>query len=269
MSTYGRQVLGQTGRDIAVWADLQDAQFKVGGITLDWSLFAAVSGADVTLNDKTIIKIGEKYARYGQIVCKVTQAEIQTVDLSGDDDPTGGTWDATILGNTLTGIAWNVTAAAMQALINALDVPGAESVTVSKSTFVYTVTFPSSMGNVAAITADATDLTGGVGDTFAITITTTTGGTSTGDKYGPYDPAATDGRQSLNRGDCYILNRTVKETGQVASLNNTVTDHPQVGDGGTLWKQRILMTTGTHSLAAGPTVTEFQAAFPRVAYAGV
>jgi hypothetical protein len=35
------------------------------------------------------------------------------------------------------------------------------------------------------------------------------------------------------------------------------------------WKARLLMTTGTHSLAAGPTVSEVEAAFPRVRYAQV
>lgn len=265
--TYGRQVLQTTGRDVMVLADLQDAQFKMGGLTIDWSLFAA-AGSDTTLRDQTPIKTGDKYARYGQIMCEVTQSEVQTVDLSGDDDPTGGTFDLTIFGETLAGIAWNVTAAALQDLIRGLDNDYARRVTVSKSSFVYTITFPSGAGNVAAITADAGDLTGGGGDTFAITITTTTSGAATGGKYGPYDSAATDGRQTLTRGKCFILNRTVKQYGFGQVVNTQETDHAQVFDGGTAWKDRILMTTGTHSLAAGPTVTEFEAAFPRVGYAG-
>lgn len=267
MSTYGRQVHTQTGRDVAVLADLQDAQFKVGGITLDWSLFAA-AGADTTLPDQTKILSGEKYGRFGQVLCKVTQSEVQTVDLSGDDDPTGGTFDLTILGHTIEGLAWNISAADLQTAIRALDNQYAKGVTVSKASFVYTITFPTDAGNVAAMTADATDLTGGVGDTFAITIGTSTSGLAVGGKFGPYDPTATDGRQTLTPGNCYVLNRTVKEKGQIASLSNVVTDHPQVFDGGTVWKDRIVMTTGAHTLAAGPTETEFRAAFPRIAFAG-
>lgn len=266
MSTYGRQVLGKTGRDVAVLADLQDAQFKVGGITLDWSLFAA-AGSDTTLPDQTPIKTGEKYGRFGQILCEVTQVEVQTVDLSGADDPNGGTWDMTILGVTIPDIAWNVTAAALQDLIRAADADGANKVTVSKTGFVYTITFPESVDNVAAITVDSSALTTAA-STVTVTITTTTQGTSTSGKYGPYDPAATDGRQTLSRGKCFILNRTVKELGYGANINIVQTDHPQVFDGGTVWKDRVVMTTGTHSLAAGPTVTEFESAFPRVAYAG-
>lgn len=266
MGTYGRQVLNQTGRDVMVLADLQDAQFKVGGITLDWSLFAAQSG-DTTLTDQTPVKDGEKFVRYGQIVCEVTQVEIQTVDLSGADDPNGGTWNLTILGETITGIAWNVTAAALQALIRAIDADGANQVVVSKSGFVYTITFPESVDNVSAVTVNSSALTTAA-STVTVTVGTSTQGASTSGKYGPYDPAATDGRQTLSRGKCFIVNRTVKQNGWGANINISATDHPQVFDGGTVWKDRVLATTGTHSLAAGPTFTEFETAFPRIAYAG-
>lgn len=261
---YGRQVLTQTGRDVAVLADLQDAQFKVGGITVDWSVVAAAVAAS-TLPDQTPIAIGDKFLRFGQIMTKITQSEVQTVDLSGADDPTGGTWDMTILGETLTGIAYNVSAADLQTLIQGINHPYAGRVTVSKAGFVYTITFPTDAGNVAVITTVSTSLTGAGVET--ITVLTTTSGAAGGGKYGPYDPTATDGRQTLSRGNCFILNRTVKEKGFISSLQTQETDHPQVFDGGTVWKPRILMTTGAHSLAAGPTVTEFETAFPRIAYA--
>ena len=160
MSTYGRQILSKTGRDVMVLADLQDAQFKVGGITRDWAAYTA-AGADATLPDQTQVKAGEKVVRFGQIECEIT---------------------------------------------------------------------------------------------------------ATG-KYGPYDPAANDGRQNLVRGKCFVNNRTVKENGFGANINIGATDHSQVFDGGTAWKPRILMTAGSASLAAGPTVAAFEAAFPRIAYA--
>lgn len=269
MSTYGRQLLTTTGRDVMVLADLQDAQFKVGGITVDWSTIAA-AGADTALTDQTPIKAGEKYLRFGQVMCKITQSEVQTVDLSGADDPNGGTWDLTILGETVEDIAWNVSAATLQAAIRAAlaDVEYADQITVSKSGFVYTINFPAELQNVAAVTVDSSSLTTGA-STVTVTIATTTQGVSGAGKYGPYDPSATDGRQTLVRGNCFVLNRTVKENGYIPNLAvGGATDHPQVFDGGTAWKARILMTTGTHSLAAGPTVTEFETAFPRVAYAG-
>ena len=161
MSTFGRQVLTKTGRDVMVLADLQDAQFKLGGITRDWNTYAP-AGAPATLPDQTPIKTGERYARFGQIECEIT---------------------------------------------------------------------------------------------------------ATG-KYGPYDPAATDGRQNLVRGKCFIVNRTVKENGQIAELQSGgASNHPQVFDGGTVWKPRVLISGGAASLAAGPALAAFEAAFPRIAYA--
>jgi hypothetical protein len=159
MSTFGRQILTPTGRSVQVFADLNDADFKVGGVTIDWATVTAAASAS-TLIDDTPIAVGDKYLRYGQILTKITA--------SG--------------------------------------------------------------------------------------------------KFGPYDPAASDGRQTLARGDCFILNETVKMAGYIPALNNKATDHPQVGDGGLVWKARILAIVGTASLAAGPTFANFETAFPDVSY---
>lgn len=85
-------------------------------------------------------------------------------------------------------------------------------------------------------------------------------------KFGPYDSAAADGRQLLAKGAAYILNQTVLEHNPLG-FDVAPSDHPAVLEGGLCWKARILMTTGAHSLAAGPTVAEAEAVFPRVRYA--
>jgi hypothetical protein len=77
-------------------------------------------------------------------------------------------------------------------------------------------------------------------------------------KFGPYDPAASDGRQTLAVGDCYILNRSVLE-------EERMSDHPEAIEGGLCFLNRILNSgAGTHTLAAGPTLAELLAAFPRL-----
>lgn len=79
-------------------------------------------------------------------------------------------------------------------------------------------------------------------------------------KYGPYDPAAGDGRQTLARGDAYLINQTVKET-------DLHSDHPQAMDGGRVFKSRIIQSGGAAaSLAAGPTLANLETTFPRIAY---
>jgi len=165
--TYGREVLGGSGRQVMV-AVGSDAHWKTGGITLGWPLFEPAEDA-VTLPDETKVRAGQRYARFGQIVCRVTDEE---------------------------------------------------------------------------------------SDHFG--------------EYGPYDPAADDGREELRRGECFILNETRVEGGVIAGLTGGVDMHPAVLDGGRVWKARLLAggagdpLAGT--LAAGPTWEDFEAAFPRVEY---
>jgi hypothetical protein len=73
MTSFGRTVAGATsGVPLQVVADNEDVDWKTGGVTVDWATVAAVSGADVVLNDGITVKIGQKYLRYGQVLCKIT-----------------------------------------------------------------------------------------------------------------------------------------------------------------------------------------------------
>lgn len=110
-----------------------------------------------------------RYSIFGDEIAAGT-AEIQTVTMTG----TAGTWTLTFPmfgGKTLTALAFNITAAALQALINALPYRGASAVTVTLAAGVYTITFPSILGNVAQVVTDSTGLTGGT----ATAATTTPG----------------------------------------------------------------------------------------------
>ena len=89
---------------------------------------------------------------------------------------------------------------------------------------------------------------------------------TTSGMFGPHDPDASDGRETLARGDCFILDQTVFEQNPLGGLTPLPSNHPAVFDGGTVWKARVLMTTDTHSLADGPTVDEFETAFPDIHY---
>src|SRR5262245_21626685 len=79
--------------------------------------------------------------------------------------------------------------------------------------------------------------------------------------FGPYDSGASDGRQTLTRGSCYILDETVLERGQLG-LTTTATSHPAVLEGGLVWKARLLVGTTGH-----PSLNAFETAFPRIRYA--
>lgn len=269
MTTFGRQLLASSGRDIRVSAD-GEPEWKAAGITIDWSTVAAVSGSAVTIPQNNLtIAVGKKYLRFGQILCEITTREVQTITI----DATGGTFTITMTwtdanGVTYTGttpaLAYNASAATVLAALQALYPAWSSKIAVSLATGVYTITFSPDLGNVAALTTNAASLTGGAG-TAAVAVTTN--GVAGGGKYGPFDPSATDGRQTLSRGACFILDETVLEENIMGTAyGNKPTDHVGGFDGGMVFKERILMTTGTHSLAAGPTVTAFEAAFPRISY---
>jgi hypothetical protein len=265
MSSVGRTVLGSTGRLVEVSADGKPEN-KTRGITIDWDTVVAAAAA-VTLKDETPIAIGDKYLRYGQVLSRIGTAEVQTYTWTGG--PTAGSailaFPATDThpAESTSAIAFNATAVEFAAALNALARFGISGATVARTgagtagdPYVYTVTYNRALGNVAQATATHT-FTGGT--TPTVTPATTTPGAGNG-KFGPYNPAATDGRQTLSRGDVYILNRTLLESEKMS-------DHPEVIEGGRLWKERVLMTEGTASLALGPTRANVETYFPRVTWA--
>lgn len=86
--------------------------------------------------------------------------------------------------------------------------------------------------------------------------------------FGPYDPAAADGRQTLARGDCFVMDETVLQYPSGSPLLGASTD--QTGgaiEGGDIWIDRVLQAgTGAASLAAGPTLANLSTAFPAFYY---
>ena len=248
MSSFGRKTgIATTGRKVEVLADGRTGGMKLGGITIDWSTLTALT-AEETLTDGTIVAIGDKYLRYGTILDLIGTSEVQTVDLSAGDDPTAGVWTVIYGGQTTSNIAWNASAQAVQNAMEQLSNLEPGDVTVTKAGFVYTFTFAPRAGNVGPITIGSGDLTGAT----SVTVTQTTAGAGAG-KWGPADTSASDGRQTLARGDSYILNETVVES-QLGS------DHPAVFDQGAGWVDRLVTAENGHTNA--PTEANVLTAFP-------
>lgn len=70
-------------------------------------------------------------------------------------------------------------------------------------------------------------------------------------KYCPYLSTATDGRQTLTRGSCYLLNQTVL-------LSDLHSDHTPVFYGGLVWGERIA------AIAANPAFATLAAVLTRL-----
>jgi hypothetical protein len=149
-------------------------------VTLDLSKFTQnihwTAGSGV-LQPYSILKSGIPLARITESGLYAPYVglsnEVQTVTITGA--PTGGTFTLTYSGQTTAGIAYNATAAAVKAALEALSNIAAGDVTVT-GTGPYTVTFVKNLAgkDVAAMTASGTGLTGGT--TPSATIATSTAG---------------------------------------------------------------------------------------------
>lgn len=246
--------------------------FKPGGITIDWTTVAAASG-NQTLPDGSVILDTLKYLRYGQVLCRIGLAEVQTYTLTGG--PTAGVATITFAANaSYSAESFTIDAAAsgatVQAALQALNRFGTDGVTVARTgagsagdPYIFTATYNKSAGDVTTPTGTHT-FTGGT--TPTITIATGTAAGSTAGKFGPYDPSASDGRATLARDECYILDETVLQYAAGTSMISSSNDHyGSCVEGGLLWRDRVLHSAAqTHTLARGPTLAEVETAFPAV-----
>lgn len=259
---YGRNVIGNSGIPVFVEVDAR-GEYPPIGISLDWTNVAAVGSDTIVQPEGATVKNGQKYLPHGQVLTRITNTPVQTITLTG---ATGGTFN--LAGYRLdTGAyvqvmlnAYNISLANLQAALQAPTAFGTIPVTVTGtpgSSYVITAPF-------ALMTIDGTLLTGTT-PSAAIALTTAVGNYGC---YGPFDPTASDGRQTLTRGQVVILNSLVVQNGILGNITNLPSNHPGCVVGGLLWKARVKATLGTHSLAAGPTFTELEAAMPRVQWAG-
>lgn len=243
MSGFGTTQIGQYGRMRTALEHEHGALRPTNGITIDWSTVTA-AGSAVTLADGTQIAAGTKYLPLGRVLALITITEVQTLTVTGS--PTGGTFTPTVPGyGATTAIAYNATAATLQTALEA--VVGAGKVVASGSAGgPYTVTFDGTLGNIAQMTV-ATALTGGTSP--GVTPATTSSGVAGFGKYGPYDSSATDGRQTLTPGRCFINNTLILE-------EDSRSDFPDAVYGGVA---RLALLTAD---ATNPSASALRSAFP-------
>ena len=88
-------------------------------------------------------------------------------------DATGGTFTITFGGQTTAALAWNASAAVVQAALEGLSSIGSGNITVGLAALVYTLTFSGSLSgkDVGNVTTSAAGLTGG-GQTANVAVTT-------------------------------------------------------------------------------------------------
>lgn len=252
---FGVRDLAQSGRVVPASADGLP-RYKPGGVTLDWATVPA-AGSPMTLSDGTPIKTGERFIRYGTVVSLISAMAAYSLAITA----TGGNQTFTVSVNggapqTTAPVAFNASAGATQAALEALSNVAPGDVTVA-GTGPLTFAFGGALAYAdVQLTRNAAGLTGG-----SSTLTPTGQGSLHPNYFGPYAAGALDGRQNLNRGDCFITNFTVVER-EIKSLYGGAAGF---FDGGLVFLLRVL-NNGT-DLTTNPTRSQLETAFPDVAWA--
>lgn len=262
---YGRTLLAQNSVMPTRVSSDGSPSYKPAGGTIDWTTVAAV-GSDTNLTDGSLIRNGQKFLRYGQVLSKITGGSntLTSTHTSGNFQLVVTTAQGV---GTTANIAFNATAAAVATAIGLLANVGAANISGSGGplgTGAVTLVPASILGTVSIALGTST-LAGG-----AFTIgASLTAATNTQGYFGPYDPAASDGRQLLNKGDCFVLDETLLQYNAGTAALTSANDHTgSLIDGGWIWIDRIIQSAAAaHTLALGPTLAEFSAAFPRFSYA--
>lgn len=253
---FGTYDIAKVGRVVRASAD-GVPRWKAGGITLDWSTVPVISSSvDTTFSDGTVVKANQRGLRYGTILTKINASEGDTLAI----DATGGTFT---LGVSVDGgavvhtgnIAFDASAATIQAALTGLSNVGAGNMTVTGASTPFTIAATGTLaGHAIAVTADSTLLTG---NTHTATVTETGAGSFQEGMFGPYLSSAIDGRQNLVRGECFVLDTSWLELDFKSSA-------PGVFDGGLAFLARLL-NNGT-DMTTNPTRSQIETAFPALTW---
>jgi hypothetical protein len=154
--------------------------------------------------------------------------EVQTISITGA--PTGGTFTLSFKGYTTPGIAWNATAAAVQAQLEALSSIGTTNVVVTGGpgpATPWVVTFQNSLGfqAVPLLTASSTGLTGGT--TPLVSVARTTPG------IGLYDAMPNYTDLGATKGGVTIARNNAEETFDVDQIQADIMSMP------TAWEMSV------------------------------
>jgi hypothetical protein len=155
-----------------------------------------------------------KGARLAQIT--TATAQVQTATVSGS--PTGGTFTLKVTGGTVetAAIAYNAAAATVQTAIRALGGVYAGVVVTGSAGGPFTITFPTTQGNVTLLVIGTNGLTGGSSPTVAVV--NTTAGVGPLKAWAAYSSGASDGRQTarlLLRQACVVA-----DDGSISGVTN-------------------------------------------------
>lgn len=251
MPSYGRETLNSVGRSIQVSAD-GSPEAKAGGVTVDWTTIAA-SGADATFLDEDFVATGEKFIRYGQILCKITASGLYGPYDSGASDGR----------QTITRGDCYIVNESMHMNSPHSDHPAViDGGRIWRNRLI--VGIYGGTNEVQTVTLGA----GNTGGTFTITYSGQTTSALAYNATAADVKAALIALSNIHVGDVEVtqsgLVYTITFQGSLQGTNvAAVTTTPSLTGGA---NTAVVATATAGAASAGPSVANFEAAFPRITY---
>lgn len=168
--------------------------------------------------------------------------EVSTITIDAD----GGTFTITKDGQTTAALAWDASAATVQAALEALSTVGVGNVRVTLSGLVYTLVWRNALGssNQAAPTTTATNLTGGAG---TAAVATGTGGVAGYQgRYAAYASGNSDGSQ--NPKGILVYDCTTDSSRNISLGAGGASEHGATQRSAPMWFQGIFRCEDTVGL---------------------
>jgi len=158
--------MAYTDNELFASVTVGNNQLRVSPRHIEPKTFAPVSGG-ATLERLTPVAFDTVLEKWLAWTNTDGLNEVQTVTI----DATGGTFTLSFGGETTGALAWNISAAALLAALEALEGIEVGDLTVTLDTLVYTITFGGSNAkkDVPVLVADAGSLTGG-GSTATVAV---------------------------------------------------------------------------------------------------
>lgn len=278
MSTYGYQTLANVGRGLQVTADGAPIA-KAGGVTIDWGSVVAQATADVTFEDGDIVYVGEKFLRYGQIVCKILTASVDATKV-GKYAPFGVTASGsdTITLSAVRGEMYILNESVHEDANHSDHPPAIDGGRVWKKRLLIAGTGAGGAGvnEIQALTVTAGPATSGA---FTITLPASLGGATTSSL--PFNAtnaaitaALTAALATFNAGSgqqavVITASGTAMGTGPVQFTftgGAAAQDVDLLAIGVTTLDKVVAFSEGTKGIVSGPTLAAFETVFPMITY---
>ncbi len=226
---------GTLGRDVSILASAQGVRHKVGGCVIDTSVMVPLLAAVTITAQARVIPVGDAYIRFGTVLCQINTGSAFPTGKKGMFVPYSAPLTATTSNGAIVVGQNTITLAAITGAVNPGDV----------------LTIAAGGGTLETVQ---------VGSVNGLVVTLANGTlTTSAHTTGVAITKVDDGRQTLRRGECFIMTgtRTLREL-----FNDQATE---AIDAGIVHSARVASDV-TGGVSTNPTLAQLETAFPMISW---